>query len=55
MMIQVSHICELKSLDVSWISHEHIKIVSSPSTDTGRKFKIIADEKKWIELLFKNF
>lgn len=44
-----------KSLDVCWIPYEHImKIVSSPSTTTGRTYNIAADENQSIELLFGN-
>ncbi|GBM71628.1 hypothetical protein AVEN_246210-1 [Araneus ventricosus] len=45
-----------KPLDVCWIPYEHImKIVSAPSTTTGRTYKITPEENNSIELLFKNF
>ncbi|GBN74622.1 hypothetical protein AVEN_262439-1 [Araneus ventricosus] len=46
----------LKPLDACWIPYEHImKIVSAPSTNTGRTYKITPEEDNSIELLFKNF
>jgi hypothetical protein len=45
-----------KPWDVCWIPYEHImKIVSAPSTNTGRTYKITPHENNSIELLFKNF
>ncbi|GBM70128.1 hypothetical protein AVEN_240797-1 [Araneus ventricosus] len=45
-----------KPLDACWIPYEHImKIVSAPSTNIGRTYKITPEENNSIELLFKNF
>ncbi|GBN04988.1 hypothetical protein AVEN_182575-1 [Araneus ventricosus] len=45
-----------KPLDVCWIPYKHImKIVSAPSTNTGRTYKITPEENNSIELSFKNF
>ncbi|GBM50620.1 hypothetical protein AVEN_59260-1 [Araneus ventricosus] len=44
-----------KPLNACWIPYKHImKIVSAPSINKGRTYKITPEENNSIELLFKN-